>query len=273
MALPTTDPMAQLSSLLTTLGGTQQTTNAGDTTALQALLAQLQGFDPSAQLATLYQQAAGNIPGLATAYGNAVGARRTNNSGVQNALNALMSQVTTAGQKQVADQQLQAMQTQANVAGNIAQTTQGTKKTTSTDMGSVAKNLLIMQGLAKLGDTDIGKQLFGNVGKTLGINNTTQPTSAPAATAPAVQQSAAPLMSAAPAQGVDLVSLLQGAASAPEVSTMPVVPQTEDYGMSLAPAMPDFNIRDFLGTDQSVPEMSMAPEDWFDQPDVMSYFQ
>lgn len=160
-ALPVTDPMAQINALLTTLGGTKTTSNPGDTSALRSTFAATQAFDPAALLQSIFQEAGGKIPGLQNAYGNAVGARRSGNSAIQNALNALLSQTTLAGQSQIVAQQNQNLQTQANVGANIAQATKGTTQKTSTDLGSAAKNMLLLQGLAKLADTGVGKQLFG----------------------------------------------------------------------------------------------------------------
>lgn len=258
------DPMAQVQALLTTLGGTTETRTPGDISALQTVFANTQAFDPAALLQSIFQQAAGQIPGLANAYGNAIGARRTNNSGIQNALNALLAQTAIEGQKQVVQQQQQNMQTQANVAGNIAQATAGTSKKTSTDMGSAAKNLLILQGLAKLADTDIGKQVMGKnglLGSVLGVSDNTQAAPAPTTTpamAPAPVQA-----SQAPQQTFNIVDLLQSS---------PAQALPADFGMSMAPDMETFNIMDYLSPDTVAPEMSYAPAEWFQQPDVMSYF-
>jgi len=152
------DPVA---SLLSTLGGTKTTSNPGDTAALRGTLAQLQGQDFNALLQQIFQQAGGQIPGLQTAYGNAVGARRSGNSAIQNALSALLSQTTIAGADTVAKAQAQNLQTQAQVGGNIAQATKGTTQQQGTNLGNAAKNLAILQGLAKLMETDMGKKLIG----------------------------------------------------------------------------------------------------------------
>lgn len=142
-----------ISQLATLLGGSRQTGTA-DTSALSSVLAQLQQQNTpegqQAQLQALFQQAAGQIPGLQGAYSNAVGARRGGNSAVQGALNKLMSQVTLAGQAN----QTANLNAQAQAAGALANATRGT--TTGTNLGGAAKNLLLLQGLSK------GRKLLGD---------------------------------------------------------------------------------------------------------------
>lgn len=170
--------------LINTFGGSRVTKTA-DTSALRQVLAQLQQQGTpegqAAQLQALFQQAAGQIPGLQGAYANAVGARRGGNSAVQGALNKLMSQVTLAGQAQ----QTQNLQAQAQAAGALANATGTT--TTKGNIGGAALNLLLAQGLAKgkkglLGE---GDDLFDGVGKALsGVfgGDTVSTASGPAAT-------------------------------------------------------------------------------------------
>lgn len=140
-----------LQSLLTTLGGSVKTTNPGDTSALQSTLGQLQGTDYEALLKSVFQQAGGQIPGLQAAFGNAIGARSGGNSAVQAALQKLMSQTVLSGQQQIAQQQAQNMQTQAQVGAGIANATKGTKQTDQTNLGEAAKMIALMQGMQKLG--------------------------------------------------------------------------------------------------------------------------
>lgn len=208
------DPIQQVMALLTGLGGENQTqtSNPGNIDPLMQVIAQLQGLDPQAQLATIFQQASGQIPGLQNAYANAVGARRSGNSGVQNALSQLLAQTTITGQQQVAQQQQQALQTQTQAAGAVANATKGTTTKTSSkpDIGNAAKNMMILQGLAKLSDTSIGKQLFAGMGITPGA----QTTSAPApmqASAPLQSAQAAPAMSMASAAApLDIMGMFAG---------------------------------------------------------------
>lgn len=269
-ALPVTDPMAQITALLTTLGGTKQTSNPGDTSALQTAFAGTQAFDPAALLQSIFQQAGGAIPGLQNAYGNAVGARRGGNSAIQNALNALMSQTAIEGQKQVVAQQQQNLQTQANIGGNIAQATKGTKQTTGTDLGAAAKNMLILQGLAKLAGTDTGKQIVGGgglFGQLFGSN--------PASAAPAnqAQMSMAPAGTFAPVGApLDIASLLQGGgADIPAITFDPESQQVTDLLTGFADQGDAMLAPDNSGYSEALPDMS-----GFDLPveaiDPMDYF-
>lgn len=123
--------LGDLSQLLTTLLGskTTNTSSPGNTAGLEQLLAQLQGTDYNNTLQSVFQQAQGQIPGLQAAFSNAVGARSGNNSSVQAALSKLLQETTLAGQKQVADQQLQNQQAQAQAGNAIAQATKGTTQT------------------------------------------------------------------------------------------------------------------------------------------------
>lgn len=131
-------------------GGATTTTNPGNIAPLQQVLAGLQGQDFNALLQSIFQQAGGQIPGLQAAYGNAMGARSGGNSAVQAALNELLQQTTLAGQQQIASQQAQNFQTQGQAAANIAQATRGTQTTQGADLGGIAKNLLLLQGLSML---------------------------------------------------------------------------------------------------------------------------
>ena len=153
-------------------GGATTTTNPGNIAPLQQVLAQLQGQDFNALLQSVFQQAGGQIPGLQAAYGNAMGARSGGNSAVQAALNELLKQTALAGQQQVASQQAQNFQTQGQAAANIAQATRGTQTTQGADLGGIAKNLLLLQGLSMLTGksgplSGLGDKV-GEVGKAVG---------------------------------------------------------------------------------------------------------
>jgi len=166
----TADPMgAALGQAL--FGGQTTTTSPGNINPLQQVLAQLQGQDFNALLQSIFQQAGGQIPGLQAAYGNAMGARSGGNSAVQAALNELMKQTTLAGQGQIASQQAQNLQTQGQAAANIAQATRGTQTTSGMDLGGVAKNLLLLQGLSMLtgksGPLSGMMDKVGDVGKSV----------------------------------------------------------------------------------------------------------
>lgn len=153
-------------------GGATTTTNPGNINPLQQVLAGLQGQDFNALLQSIFQQAGGQIPGLQAAYGNAVGARSGGNSAVQAALNELLKQTALAGQQQIAQQQAQNFQTQGQAAANIAQATRGTQTTQGADLGGIAKNLLLLQGLSMLTGksgplSGLGDKV-GEVGKAVG---------------------------------------------------------------------------------------------------------
>ena len=136
MAATQLDVISQLAQLL----GGSRTTGTADTTALRQVLSQLQQLNSpegqAAQTQALFQQAAGQIPGLQGAYSNAVGARRGGNSAVQGALNKLLTQTTLAGQAQ----QNANLQAQAQAAAALANATRGT--TTKTNLGGAAGNML-----------------------------------------------------------------------------------------------------------------------------------
>ena len=75
----TADPLgAALGQAL--FGGQTTTVSPGNIAPLEQVLAQLQGQDFTALLQSIFQQAAGQIPGLQAAYGNAMGARSGGNS-------------------------------------------------------------------------------------------------------------------------------------------------------------------------------------------------
>lgn len=203
--------VADLATMLQTLFGQKATTTqTGDTGALQALLAQLQGTDYSAALQSIFQQAAGQIPGFQSAYGNAMGARSGGNSAMQAALNELLKQTALAGAKQMADLQLQNQQIQANAAGNVAATNQ----TKTTQSPGVAKELAGVLALMQAGMKLTGSKDLSEFGQKLGMSSapsgTAQQTTAPAQPTGGLSQ-AAPQMQAVitGAQAPQLTDLFQ----------------------------------------------------------------
>lgn len=183
-----TDPMAGINAMLTTLGGTKTTTNAGNTAALEKVIADMQGQNPAAMLQSIFQAAGAQIPGIQSAMGRSVGARSGSNSAVNATLQKLLSQTTITAQDQLVKQQLANLQAQVAPAQTIAQTTQGTTKSTGTDLGEATKNLAILQLLSKSGILE--KFGLGEAAKTVTgaapvqTTGPMQPT-APVATAPA----------------------------------------------------------------------------------------
>jgi hypothetical protein len=241
------DQLAQLAQLLPALFGSSatQTTNPGNTQALQQLLAQLQGADYQGTLQSVFQQAAGQIPGMQQAFGNAVGARSGSNSSVEAALSQLMQQTAIQGQAQVANQQLQNQQIQANAGNAIAQTTQGTTQTKKQDgsMTQIAGLLGLLQAGMKLtGSQDI-QEMAGKFGfsggrdkASSGGGTTSAPVPVSAPMAP-MMSGASPVTSAAAPAGLGGFGDFNAG-----FSTMPA--GTSPFGGDIfnqAPAAPGFN--------------------------------
>jgi len=155
VAAPSGTGLEAISGVLNLFGQNQKQTATANTGPLEALLAQLSApTDPAQQLAGLFQQAGSQIPKFQQAFGNSVGARTGGNAPMNAALQNLLQQTTLAGQKQIADQDLQRQQIAANAAGNLAQATRSVNQTTSPNTGTAAKVLGGMQVLGKLGITD-----------------------------------------------------------------------------------------------------------------------
>jgi len=145
------DQLSQLSNLLATLFGSKTTqTGTADTSALTALLSQLQGQDYTQLLNSIFAQAGGQIPGMQAAYSNAVGARSGSNSAVQANLERLMQQTALLGQQQVVQQQQANQQLQGQVAGNIANATRGAVTKQAGQAKSLAGTLALAQAALKL---------------------------------------------------------------------------------------------------------------------------
>lgn len=294
---------ANVAALLQTFGGTKTTTssNPGDTAALQAVLGQLQGADYNAMLQSIFQQAGGQIPGLQTALGNAIGARSGGNSAVAAALQKLLQQTTIAGQEQIAKQQLANQQTQVQAGSAIAQATKGTQQTqqqgTNVKQGATslaqaaALTQLLSSALKLTGKGTIQEAWDGMIGnKSVGTSGTSVNT-APVqggmnvggsingeqyryseAAPGTVTSAAAPIlagpMSFAPSTGIDMNAVL--GVTAPQISMPDVSAATPDYsaegGMSQAPENffePTLDINSIIGNTPAAPEMSYAPEEWF----------
>lgn len=159
VAVPT-DPMAGIASLLTTLGGTKTTTNAGETDVLRSAVADLKGTDYEALLTSIFQKAAGEIPGIQHAFGNAVGARSGSNSAVAAALQQLLKDTTVGAQGQIATQKLNNSNLQINAGNSIAQATKGTTQQSGTNVGQAAKTMAVLQMLSKAANmTGLDKKL------------------------------------------------------------------------------------------------------------------
>ena len=270
---------SNIAALMQLFGGQQTTTNSspGDISALQSTLGQLQGADYNAMLQSIFQQAAGAIPGIQTGMANAMGARSGSNSAVQAALSKILQQTTVAAQDQLAKQQLQNQMAQVQAGTGIAQATKGTQQKTQqgTNIGkgasSLAQATALLQLLGagtKLAGVGTLPEAFSKIGGALGIPGTTAtiPTmaAAPQASAPVT----APQMSMAPQVGGLNINALLAAAPAAATMAAPAMSAAPDYGpqMSMAdPGMfaPMLDINSLMGITQPAPQMSMAPAEMF----------
>ena len=222
------------------------TTSPGDITALQQVLAGLQGADYNALLQSIFQQAGTQIPGLQAATGRAVGARSYNNTAAQMAMQELLKATTLAAQEKIAAQQLQNQQTQVQAGQAIAQATKGTTQATTEkkglDLGRAAALLALMQGLGKLQGMDFGKMFTGAAGAGVGSTAAGGISSPAAAAAPAV--TVAPATTAAPAMATPLssgpgpVQQLVTALTSPFMAVNNMVESFRSPGINLAESVP-----------------------------------
>lgn len=255
---PAAGGVAEVGNLLQMLGGTKETSTStqspADIAGLQALMAQLQGADYNAQLQSIFQAAGGAIPGLQSAYGRAVGARSSNNTAVQAALNELLKATTIEAQGKIANQQLQNQQIQAQAGQAVAQATKGTTQTQTTKQGTnipkAAGSLAVLEALARLSSNKTVQDMVGKVtGGVVGtapaaaaapVGTAVAPqAAAPIANAPAMQPTAAPQQVAAQPMAPVQAPVMMAPApvyTPPEVFT-PVF--AEDFGYVPAPA-PEF---------------------------------
>lgn len=269
--------LAQLQGILGLLGGggQTQTVTPTNTAPLQGVLSNLQGVDYNPMLQSIFQQAADQIPGMQSAYGRAVGARSSGNAPMQAALQELLKQTTLAGQQQIATQQNQNLQTQTQAATALKGTQQKTAQ--QSQLGQLAAILGLAQAATKLGGYKTVQEMIGDLTGT--------GTSASATAAPTPSLDTAPAgtanMSMTPDMGFNLAAEVakMGPSPAPtdttaEVPTVDLTDYSQPYGMSYAPAdfIPQFNISDLIAPTEPAAGMSMAPEEWFQSPDIMSYF-
>jgi hypothetical protein len=166
-------PLADLASLL---GGTRtQTSSSANINPLLGLLTTIQSRDPNAQLAAVFQQAAGQIPGMQARLSNAIGARPGTNAPVAAQLQKLLQQTTLAGQQQIANQQLQSDATQANIGSAIAQATRGTNVQSGTNLGRATQVMGLLTAADKAMNSELGRraidkgsELLGSLGQYFG---------------------------------------------------------------------------------------------------------
>lgn len=250
--------LGQLQALMSLIGGGGHTTSSTttNTAPLQNVLSQLQGVDYNAMLQGIFQQAAGQIPGLQSAYGRAVGARSSGNAPMQAALQSLLQQTALAGQQQIATQQNQNLATQAQAASAMT----GKKQTTTqnSQLGQLAGLIGLAQAATKLGGYKTVQEMLGAVtGTGAGTGAPVMPATVPM---DFTLQQNVPMSESPYASFTDY----SGPAYTPGQDTS--VPDT----VAFAPV--DFNLADFAVDQAPAPEMSMAPEEWFQQPDAMQWF-
>lgn len=260
--------LGQLQALMSLIGGGGQTTTSTptNTAPLQNVLSQLQGVDYNAMLQGIFQQAAGQIPGLQAAYSRAVGARSSGNAPMQAALQALLQQTTLAGQQQIAAQQNQNLATQAQAASALKGSRQTTKQ--NSQLGQMAAILGLAQAATKLGGYKTVQEMLGAVTGT----GTGGGTAAPIA--PATVPVDYTLPQNVPFADSPYASFagFTGPAYTPgqDMTTADSVAYTPVDAATYTPV--DFNLTDYAVDQAPAPEMSMAPEEWFQQPDAMEWF-
>lgn len=189
--MATNSGLAGVTSLIQLLGGNTQTstTNAGDTTELQRVIDEsgTNSEEENALLTAIFQNAAGQIPGLQIALGNAVGARSGGNSAVTAALQRLLQQTTISAQERIMAQRQQARQTRANAAAAIAQATRGTTTTqrSGTNLGRAGAIVGGLQAFGKLKDMwEDDKGIGGAIQRAIGGGGSGSATTQTAAAAP-----------------------------------------------------------------------------------------
>lgn len=156
---PASSGIGEITDLVKLLTGTQtSSTQSGDTGALSSIIAELTANNPAQQQAVLqsiFQQAAGKIPGIMGNTYNATGSRGAPGQ-LTPQLQELMSQVTLAAQQQMAAQSLQNSQQRISAAQTIANANRSA--TTKEHAGGQS----FLQDAAKLLATaDVAKKLTG----------------------------------------------------------------------------------------------------------------
>jgi hypothetical protein len=277
------DIASMLQTLLGSSASVSQSTNPGDITALQTLLGQLQGADYSALLQGIFQQAAGQIPGLQQGMGNAIGARSGGNSAVQSALQQLLQQTTLAGTQAVSNAQLQNQQIQAQAGNAVAQATKNTQQKTTNKQPGILPELAGLLAVLKGAQAVTGTKDLEGLAGAFGFGNKATSTTTPPAMAPqqlnpgggisgmqpqaSVFGAQAPQMSFAPPGGQNFAQALGGFTSTVPQNN-PISGLNYDFsgGMSYAPDMAPTSIRDVIGAGG----MSTSPA--LQQPNIMDYF-
>ncbi len=155
----------------TTQQQTQNTANVADLTAL--MNQQRAGLTPEA-LRAIFAQGSEGMPQVIGAYSNAVGARTDNNSGVQLALEGMMSKILQTA----ALSQQQGVNSAAETAARIAQLTSGsTVSGTSNNLQSTSQTQNQAGTTTQNTTSNQSQQVDGTTGKTTtGTESTNQAT-------------------------------------------------------------------------------------------------
>lgn len=166
VAGPAGNPLLDFAQLF---GGTKtKTSTSADTSQLQAILAQLQGTDYQAMIEAMFKQAAGQIPGVQSRFGTAIGAR-TGGTPAQAQLERLLQDTVLRAQEQNAKLQQGNQQIQAQVAGAIA----NANKTQTQEQGTNLTRAAGVVGGLKAADAIFKSDIFKkglNKGEELGAS-------------------------------------------------------------------------------------------------------
>jgi hypothetical protein len=153
-----TDPTAGIMQVIASLGGSKTKTSQStsvDPAALanlqQILGTQMAGTTPEGAaglLQAIFQGGLEQVPGLATTYAQASGARSSNNSPLKLAMQDMMLKLTQEGQKQLSANQVNA----ANTARTVAEATKSTntQETKSPKLSAMQLAPFLLGGAGKL---------------------------------------------------------------------------------------------------------------------------
>jgi hypothetical protein len=167
------DPTASAITSLINLGGTKERTTQSLSSSPQSqaaleqvLNAQLRGLTPEGSaelLRAIFQQGMEQVPGLATTYANAAGARLKNNTPMQLAMQDMFAKLATEGAKQLRANQDSASVTAGRMAESTrTQTTAGNKSPKASAMQLLPFALANAGKIKKFGEELFGGRMFGS---------------------------------------------------------------------------------------------------------------
>lgn len=140
-------------------GQKTSTTGSANTSLISALAPQVMNpADPAALIASLFQQAQGQMPALAAARSNAVGGRTGRNSGIVSASDKLLQDTVLKAQQQIMQQEQTRQQIAASLATGLAGATRGQTTQQGTNLGRATGVLGLLSAGSKLADTRIGRK-------------------------------------------------------------------------------------------------------------------